>query len=230
MWLNASGRRDGKPSCPPGNTRKDLSGLPRRLLLRNSSVIFRKHPPPGWPYMPDLEKLLSRLRPRGNVARRVATSELIDAIGRLSGADQILLFLDSAIKETFRASSVAVSLLEPITGRFVERSAKPPGGHPPPSLDFTPSDRLAGWLALNQVPAVLSGEQDLRGFLTPGERDRLSSRGICLVVPMYAADRLVGLLHLGPRSDGSEYSPIGPAGPLRDSAPGRFISQQCLRA
>ena len=157
--------------------------------------------------MADFEKLLSRLRLRGGPARRVDTSELTDALGRLTGADQIHAFLISAVKETFHASSAAVSLLEPITGRFVERNAAPAAAHPSPSLDFAPSDRLASWLALNQVPAVLSGEQDLRGFLTPGERDRLASRGVCLVVPMYSADRLVGLLHIGPRIDGSEYGP-----------------------
>ncbi len=157
--------------------------------------------------MANLQKILSRLRPRGDPARRVATSELIDALGRLAGADQILQYLGSAVKETFHASSAAVSLLEPITGRFVERNSTPATNHPSPSLDFAPTDRLAGWVALNQVPAVLAGEKDLRDFLNPGERERVSSRGICLVVPMYAADRLVGLLHVGPRSDGYEYGP-----------------------
>jgi signal transduction histidine kinase len=147
------------------------------------------------------------LRSRGHPVRRIETSELADAISRLSGADRILLFLDSVLKGNFRASSVSVSLLEPITGRFVERRAASQTGRISHPLDFTPSDRLPGWLALNQVPAVLYGERDLRSFLTPGERDRLAARGICLVVPMCAADRVVGLLHLGPRADGSDYSP-----------------------
>lgn len=88
--------------------------------------------------MANLQTILSRLRPHSDPPRRVATNDLVDGLSRLAGVDQILSFLDSALRETFLASSAAFSLLEPITGRFVERNATLTGARPLHPLDFSP--------------------------------------------------------------------------------------------
>ena len=131
-----------------------------------------------------------------------AVDEFLASLRLIAGLDQLLDYFSSGMRDLSGARSVAVLLLEPITGRYMSRSRNGQGK----DLTLSGSDRLIEWLTTNQTPLDVQSQKDVLEFLSDREQELLVKAETRVVLPLVALNRLTGLVLLGPKLDASRHS------------------------
>jgi signal transduction histidine kinase len=128
-----------------------------------------------------------------------AINQFAGSLNSIVGAEQLLAYVAAQMSDHSGAASVYVALLQPVTNRYVGRTAF--GGEDGilGKLVFSPTDRLLSWLTTNQTPLDPSRDREVMEFLSPNERAILAEARISLIVPSSVMGRIVALFLFGPR-------------------------------
>ncbi len=134
------------------------------------------------------------------------SAEFIKSVNLIVGLDQLLERLCSHIAESFGTGKIAIVLFEPITDRYTIRYSRIDKGEQRPAYTFSRTDPLIRWLNVNHVPLDVPREPEVVKYLSEEEREVLHSNGIVLVVPLIVLNRLSGVVMMGGRANGGDYS------------------------
>jgi signal transduction histidine kinase len=128
-----------------------------------------------------------------------ALDRFAGALNSIVGAEQLLAYVATQLCDHSGAASVYVALLQPVTNRYVGRTAF--GGEDGilGKLVFSPTDRLLTWLTTNQTPLHPSRDGEVMEFLAPHERAILAEARTSLIIPSSVMGRIVALFLFGPR-------------------------------
>jgi two-component system, NtrC family, sensor kinase len=152
-----------------------------------------------------LKKIISLFKATA-IPQPTATEEIFKSLALILGVDQLLENFSAKVMEALQAFGLAISLYEPITGRYLGRHAR--GGQIGLAAEFCfpGSDKLIKWLGVNQQPLDILRDRQIFSYLEETTQKLLDRNRIVLVVPFIVINRLSGLLLLAAKKDGAPYS------------------------
>jgi signal transduction histidine kinase len=155
--------------------------------------------------MPGLRKLLAKQRPASPYPWHIF-KELEDSLNLIEDFDQIALNFLGKIKESIAVDNLALLIYDQDLGKFKASAGMGRAGADMKSVHFSSSDPLAKWLRVNKSHLSLRAQPDVLDYLTPREKEMLESLGIELAYPIISMNRLIGILLVGARRDGTDFT------------------------
>jgi sigma-B regulation protein RsbU (phosphoserine phosphatase) len=134
-----------------------------------------------------------------------ALLEFSQVLPTLMNLDEIMESVTSSILDRMHVKGVAVCLYDATGTSCTTILQKGMSGF---KVDFQKAERsLVSLLERARVPQVLYNLRFDREFdLSEEEKRKIMETGIVLAVPMFSRDRLIGILHLGPKESEKPYS------------------------
>ncbi|HDT13243.1 MAG TPA: sensor histidine kinase, partial [Candidatus Aminicenantes bacterium] len=156
--------------------------------------------------------ILSRIRQGSRGGKRRGTPpwtifrEFTESLNLIEDFDQIALNLLGTIKEAAAVDRLVLFIHDSDIGQFRVGASS---GYDPAVLHGTVlsgEDRLARWLKVNKTFLDVRRRPGVFGFLGEREKDVIGRLGLALCYPVLSMNRLIGILGVGPRERGGDYS------------------------
>jgi signal transduction histidine kinase len=132
--------------------------------------------------------------------------EFTESLNLIEDFDQIALNLLGTIKEAAAVDRLVLFIHDSDVGQFRVGASS---GYEPSALSgavLSGEDRLARWLKVNKTFLDVRRQPGALGFLGDREKDVIGRLGLSLCYPVLSMNRLIGVLGVGPRERGGEYS------------------------
>jgi signal transduction histidine kinase len=155
--------------------------------------------------MRSLKRLLAKQRPAEMYPWHIF-KELEDSLNLIEDFDQIALNFLGKIKESIAVDNLALLIYDQDLGQFKVSAGMGRASRDMTSVYFSSTDPLAKWLRVNKSHLSLRAQPEVLDYLTPREKGLLESLGIELSYPIISMNRLIGILLVGAKRDGAEFS------------------------
>lgn len=146
---------------------------------------------------------------RGKVAEgetRLIFREFAESLNLIEDFDQIAFNFLGTVKEAVPVVRLAFFIYDNDLALFrvsasigIDESRLKP-------LSFSPHDHLAKWLKINKTYLQVRSQPGVFDFLSEKEKDIFRVPGFVLCYPLLSMNRLIGILCLGPKAGGDEYT------------------------
>ncbi len=131
--------------------------------------------------------------------------ELEDSLNLIEDFDQIALNFLGKIKESLKVENLALMVYDQDLGKFrISASMGPLSGIK--HVSFSSTDPLVKWLKVNKTQLSLRDQPEVLDYLTAREKEILESLGALLCYPIISMNRLIGILFVGAKLDGTRFS------------------------
>jgi signal transduction histidine kinase len=156
--------------------------------------------------------IFTRTKPkpaRGKVAEgqtRLIFREFAESLNLIEDFDQIALNFLGTIREAVPCDSLAFFIYDSDLARFRISALTGLDETRARALFFFPQDHLAKWLKINKTYLQVGNQPGVFDFLGEREKEIFRSFGFELCYPLLSMNRLIGILCLGPKTGGGEYT------------------------
>lgn len=134
------------------------------------------------------------------------TDDFIRALTTIVGLDQLLENFSAKLRETLHVETVFLVLYEPITNRYVGKMARGVKSTSLEYLNFSKNDNLIRWLNVNRTILEFERSPEVVRYFSDHERSILETTAPRLVAPLIVVNRLTGVLFIGRKIDGSDFT------------------------
>ncbi len=148
----------------------------------------------------------SRRHRRRNAPPWTIFREFTESLNLIEDFDQIALNLLGTIREAAAVERLVLFIHDSDLGQFRVGASS---GYGPADLhgaNLSGEDRLAKWLKVNKTFLDVDGRPGVFGFLGDRERAVLDRLGLALCFPVLSMNRLIGILGVGRRAPGREFT------------------------
>lgn len=132
--------------------------------------------------------------------------EFTESLNLIEDFDQVALNLLGTIREAAAVERLVLFLHDSDLGRFRVGASS---GYAPAELHgavLSGEDHLARWLKVNKTFLDVRRRPGVFGFLGDKEKDVFRRLGLVLCYPVLSMNRLIGILGVGPRDRGGDFS------------------------
>jgi two-component system, NtrC family, sensor kinase len=146
---------------------------------------------------------------RGKVAEgetRLIFREFAESLNLIEDFDQITLNFLGTVKESVPVERLAFFIYDNDLAQFRISASMGIDEARLGSVAFSPHDRLAKWLKINKAFFDVQGQPGVFDYLGEKEREVFTTFGFGLCYPLLSMNRLIGILCLGPKTDGQNYT------------------------
>jgi signal transduction histidine kinase len=146
---------------------------------------------------------------RGKVAEgetRLIFREFTESLNLIEDFDQIALNFLGTIREAVPCDGLAFFIYDSDLARFRVSALTGLDENRARALFFFPQDHLAKWLKINKTYLQVRNQPGVFDFLGDREKEIFRSFGFELCYPLLSMNRLIGILCLGPKTGGGEYT------------------------
>lgn len=146
---------------------------------------------------------------RGKVAEgetRLIFREFAESLNLIEDFDQIALNFLGTIREALPCDCLAFFIYDSDLARFRISALTGLDDTRARSLFFLPQDHLAKWLKINKTYLQVRNQPGVFDFLGEKEKEIFRAFGFELCYPLLSMNRLIGILCLGPKTGGGEYT------------------------
>jgi len=147
--------------------------------------------------------------PRGKVAEgeaRLIFREFVESLNLIEDFDQIALNFLGTVREAVPVERLAFFIYDNDLAQFRVSASIGLDEAPLKSLAFSPHDRLAKWLKINKTFFHVRNQPGVFDYLGAPEQRIFTAFDFVLCFPLLSMNRLIGILCLGPKSDGGDYT------------------------
>jgi len=137
---------------------------------------------------------------------RVIFREFAESLNLIEDFDQIALNFLGTIKEAVPVERLAFFIYDSDVAQFKISAATGIDQARLPAVSFSPQDNLAKWLKINKTCLHVRKQPGVFEFLTEGEREIFRTFGFELCYPLLSMNRLIGILCVGPKVPGGEFT------------------------
>ncbi len=137
---------------------------------------------------------------------RVIFREFAESLNLIEDFDQIALNFLGTIKEAVPVERLAFFIYDSDVAQFKISAATGIDQARLPAVSFSPQDNLAKWLKINKTCFHVRKQPGVFEFLTEGEREIFRTFGFELCYPLLSMNRLIGILCIGPKAPGGEFT------------------------
>jgi two-component system, NtrC family, sensor kinase len=146
---------------------------------------------------------------RGKVAEgetRLIFREFAESLNLIEDFDQIAFNFLGTVKEAVPVDRLAFFIYDNDLAQFRVSASSGIDESLLKSLSFSPHDHLAKWLKINKTYLQVRSQPGVFDFLSEKEKDIFRTPGFVLCYPLLSMNRLIGILCLGPKTGGDEYT------------------------
>ncbi|MGZ7065242.1 MAG: GAF domain-containing sensor histidine kinase [Candidatus Aminicenantales bacterium] len=146
---------------------------------------------------------------RGKVAEgetRLIFREFAESLNLIEDFDQIAFNFLGTVKEAVPVDRLAFFIYDNDLALFRVSASSGIDESLLKSLSFSPHDHLAKWLKINKTYLQVRSQPGVFDFLSEKEKDIFQTPGFVLCYPLLSMNRLIGILCLGPKTAGDEYT------------------------
>ncbi len=155
-------------------------------------------------FRPIREKLFRKKTPEVQPWR--IFRELEESLNLIEDLEQIALNFLGKISEIIPVRKQILLIYEQDLGRFKPCAFLGFEESDVRKISFLHNDNLVKWLKVNESHLYPRRQTGVIGYLTEEEHGIMMSLGIELCYPLSSMNRLIGILFMGPKNDGKEYS------------------------
>lgn len=139
-------------------------------------------------------------------AERLIFREFTESMNLIEDLDQLALNLLGRIKEAVRVERLAAFIYDRGLVQFRLAAQSGLDGTRIASVSFSPQDRLPRWLKINGTCLEIGKQPDILDHLGERESALFTEFGFELCFPLVSMNRLIGILCLGPKTDGRGFA------------------------
>lgn len=132
--------------------------------------------------------------------------ELEDSLNLIEDFDQIALNFTGKIREIIPINKQILLIYDQDLGRFKACTSIGFEKLEVQQISFLRNDPLVKWLKVNETLLYLKRQPGVLKFLSRKETEILTSLGIEICYPLISMNRLIGILLLGPKEGGEDFS------------------------
>jgi len=132
--------------------------------------------------------------------------ELEDSLNLIEDFGQISFNFIGKIREILPVRRQALYVYDQDLGRFKDAASFGLDEPALKSISFSRHDPLLKWLKVNKTYLYVKNQPGVLNSLSPKEKDVLRFLGAEVCYPLISMNRLIGILFLGSKETGSEYS------------------------
>jgi signal transduction histidine kinase len=132
--------------------------------------------------------------------------ELEDSLNLIEDFDQIALNFTGKIREIIPINKQILLIYDQDLGRFKACTSIGFEKLEVQQISFFRNDPLVKWLKVNEALLYLKRQPGVLKFLSRKETEILTSLGIEICYPLISMNRLIGILLLGPKESGEDFS------------------------
>ena len=147
---------------------------------------------------------LARKTAEGTFPLRVF-KEFEQSLNLIEDLDQIALNFLGKVREIVPADRLALFIFDQDLGRFKAAAWQGVDDLELKGLSFVRTDPLVKWLKVNKACFDIKGQPGVFEYLSPHEKDILSSLGAELCFPIMSMNRLIGILFMGRKPSGERF-------------------------
>jgi len=147
---------------------------------------------------------LARKTAEGTFPLRVF-KEFEQSLNLIEDLDQIALNFLGKVREIVPADRLALFIFDQDLGRFKAAAWQGVGDLELKGLSFVRTDPLVKWLKVNKACFDIKGQPGVFEYISPHEKDILSSLGAELCFPIMSMNRLIGILFMGRKPSGERF-------------------------
>ncbi len=141
-----------------------------------------------------------------SVFLRTMLSEFNRSLMLIADKDLLVTNTISKIKQISPVSRIVFFLQNPDTGQYIHTGNKQKDDGLFHHVTFTPHSKLVNWLSVNEVEFRVSSSENIMTYFSEKEQTLIRDADIELIYPLKVMNRVSGLVFLGKRMDGKDFS------------------------
>jgi signal transduction histidine kinase len=131
--------------------------------------------------------------------------EFEESLNLIEDLDQIALNFLGKVREIVPADRLALFIYDQDMGRFKAAAWQGADESELKGLSFVRTDSLVKWLKVNKACFDVKGQPGVFEYLSPREKETLSSLGAELCFPIMSMNRLIGVFFMGRKPSGEGF-------------------------
>ena len=152
------------------------------------------------------EEAFNRVFRRKQYEFRKSFSEFSKSLTLIVDIDQLKDNVIAKIREIVHVDKILIFLLNPDLNRLEIAEARGFENTKKDQYIFFSDDPLIQWFTVNETYLAISQNPEIFSYFTEHEQATIHETGVDLIFPLLAMNRIIGLVCLGPLSNGSKFN------------------------